>query len=94
MEHAVPVACHTKPRPIRLTFPLLVLKAALHLPFSLLSKLMLFNPKRKTKCLGATVIITAFFNEVMEIKKRVKTLNLAKKRILHDLAKKRILSKR
>ena len=42
-------------------------------------------------CLGATVIITAFFNEVMDITKTVKTLNLAKKRILPNLAKKRIL---
>ena len=51
------------------------------MPFSLLSKLELFKPKRK-KCLGATVIITAFFNEAMGITKTVKTLNLAKKRIL------------
>ena len=36
-----------KPRPISFTFSLLVLKAALHLPFSLLSKLVLFKPKRK-----------------------------------------------
>ena len=50
---------------------------------------MLFKPKRK-KCLGATVIITAFFDEVMNITKTVKTLNLAKKRILPNLAKKHL----
>ena len=38
-------ACHTNPHSISFTFPLLVLKAALHLPFSLLTKLMLFKPK-------------------------------------------------
>ena len=48
----------------------------------------------KRKCLGATVIITAFFNEVMDITKTVKTLNLAKKRFLPNLAKKRILPKK
>ena len=47
--------------------------------FRLLSKLVLFKPKRKKKCLGMTVIITAFFNEVIDITKTVKTLNLAKK---------------
>ena len=57
---AVSVACDTKPRPISFTFSLLVSKAALHLP------------KRK-KSLGSTVIITAFFNEVMDITKTVKT---------------------
>ena len=41
---AVP-ACHTKPRPISFTFSLLVLLATLHLPLSLLSKLVLFKRK-------------------------------------------------
>ena len=76
---AAPAACHTKPRPISFAFSLLVLKAAPHLPFSLLSMLVLFKPK---KCLGAAVIITAFFNEAMDIMKTVKTLNLAEKLIL------------
>ena len=40
------------------------------------------------------VIITAFFNEVMDITKTVKTLNLPKKRVLLNLAKKRILRKK
>ena len=73
----VTIACLTKPHLISFTFSLLVVKAALHLPFSFLSKLVLLKPK-KEKCLGATVINTAFFNEVMEITKTVKTLNLAK----------------
>ena len=50
------------------------------MPFSLLSKLVLFKPKKNS--IGATVIMTAFFNEVMDITKTVKTPNLAKKRIL------------
>ena len=45
--------------------------------------------KKEKKCLGATVIIIAYFNEVMDITKTVKTINLAKKRILLNLAKKR-----
>ena len=49
---------------------------------------------RFKKCIGATVIITAIFNEVMDITNTVKTLNLAKKRILPNLAKKMILSKK
>ena len=39
-------ACYTKPHPISFTFSLLGLKAALHLPSSLLSKLVLFKPKK------------------------------------------------
>ena len=50
--------------------------------------------KKKKKCIGATIIITAFFNEVMDITKTAKTLNLAKKRILPILGKKRILPKK
>ena len=50
--------------------------------------------KTKRKCLGATVIITAFFNEVMDITKTVKTVNLAKKQILSNLVMKRILPKK
>ena len=46
---------------------------------------------KQKKCLGATVVITTLFKEVMEITKAVKTLNLAKKRILPNLAKKSIL---
>ena len=38
---------HIKPHPISFTFSLLVLKAALHLRFSLLSKLVLFKPKKE-----------------------------------------------
>ena len=60
-------------------------KAALYLPFSLLSRLVLFKAK---KCPAATVIITTLFKEVMEITKTAKTLNLAKKRILPNLPKK------
>ena len=40
------------------------------------------------------VIITALFNDVMDITKTVKTLNLAKKRTLPNLAKKLILPKK
>ena len=50
--------------------------------------------KKEKNYLGATVIITAFFNEVMDITKTVKNLNLAKKRILPNLANKRILPKK
>ena len=43
---AVPVACDTKPCPISFTFSLLVLKVVLHLPFSVLSKLVLFKQNK------------------------------------------------
>ena len=60
------------------------------MPFNLLSKLVLFKPK----CLGATVKINAFLNDAMDTTKTVKTLNLAKKRILPNLVMKRILPKK
>ena len=43
----VSVARHSKPHLISFTFSLLVLKAALHSPFRLLSKLVLFKLKEK-----------------------------------------------
>ena len=75
----IPEACDTKLHPISFTFSRFVLKAVPYLSFSLLSKLVLFKPKKIT---------------TLEIVKTVKTLNLAKERILPNLTKKRILPKK
>ena len=69
----IPEACDTKPHPISFTFSRFDLKAVPYFSFSLLSKLVLFKPKKK---------IITLFEEVMEIMKTVKTLNLPKERIL------------
>ena len=44
-QFAVSVACHTKPHPTSFAVSLPVLNAALHSPYSLLSKLVLYKPK-------------------------------------------------
>ena len=45
-------------------------------------------------CEEIKTFIIIIINEVMDITKTVKTLNLAKKRVLLNLAKKRILPKK
>ena len=90
---AVPLSCDTNPRPVSFTFSLLVLKATLNLPFSSCYQSSCGWNQQKYR-LGSTVILITFFNEVLEISKTVKNLNLPRIRIFPNLAKKLILPKK